>query len=183
MSQPGVTVKDLKLAFGIVLTMRGTPEIYYGDELAMTGGPDPNNRHDFPGGFPGDKQDAFTAAGRTPVENEVHDWVEGLLRFRDSQPVFGDGGQQDLTHNATTLVYLRARDLNEGCGTGDADRVLVAVNDGDKAETLKIDPADTALTGCKHFVSEAGTHVPASLRGGKVRMMLGPKQMAIYKVR
>lgn len=183
MSQPGMTVKDLKLAFGIVLTMRGTPEIYYGDELAMTGGPDPNNRHDFPGGFPGDKRDAFTAAGRTPVENQVHDWVEGLLRFRDSQPVFGDGGQQDLTHNATTLVYLRARDLNAGCGTGDPDRVLVAVNDGDQAETLKIDPADTALAGCTHFVSEAGTHVPAGLRGGKVRMTLGPRQMAIYRVR
>ncbi|MGC8550513.1 MAG: alpha-amylase family glycosyl hydrolase [Acidobacteriaceae bacterium] len=183
MSQPGVTVKDLKLAFGIVLTMRGTPEIYYGDELAMKGGADPDNRHDFPGGFPGDKQDAFTPAGRTLVQNEVHDWVQGLLHFRDSQPVFGDGGQQDIVHNATTLVYLRARDMGRGCTAGETGRVLVAVNDGDKAETLKIDPTDTALSGCSHFVSAAGTHVPAALRGGKVTMTLGPRQMAIYTVR
>lgn len=183
MSQPGVTVKDLKLAYGIVLTMRGTPEIYYGDELAMKGGADPNNRHDFPGGFPGDKHDAFTAAGRTPVQNEVHNWVEGLLHFRDSQPVFGDVGQQDIVHNATTLVYLRAKNLNEGCGGGDADRVLVAVNDGNKAETLKINPADTALSGCTGFTPEAGTHVPAALRSGRVRLTLEARQMAIYKVR
>lgn len=183
MSLPGMTVKDLKLAYGIVLTMRGTPEIYSGDELGMKGGADPNNRHDFPGGFSGDKRDAFTAAGRTPVENEVHDWVEGLLHFRDSQPVFGDGGQQDLVHNATTLVYLRAKDLKAGCGGGGADRVLVAVNDGDQAETLKIDPTDTALRGCREFVSAAGTHVPAALRAGRVTMTLGPRQMAIYAVK
>jgi glycosidase len=183
MSQPGVTVKDLKLAFGIVLTMRGTPEIYYGDELAMKGGPDPDNRHDFPGGFPGDKHDAFTRAGRTPVQNEVHDWVQGLLHFRDSEPVFGDGGQQDIVHDATTLVYVRARDLSRGCADGEVDRVLVAVNDGDKAETLKIDPTDTALSGCSQFVSAAGTHVRAALRAGKVVMTLGPWEMAIYKTR
>ena len=183
MSQPGVTVKDLKLAFGIVLTMRGTPEIYYGDELAMQGGPDPDNRHDFPGGFPGDKQDAFTRAGRTPVQNEVHDWVQGLLHFRDSQPVFGDGGQQDIVHDATTLVYVRAHDLSRGCSEGERDRVLVAVNDGDKAETLEIDPTDTALSGCSQFVSAAGTHVPAALRAGKVTITLGPRQMAIYSLR
>ena len=182
MGLPGVTVKDLKLAYGIVLTMRGTPEIYYGDELAMKGGGDPTNRHDFPGGFPGDKHDAFTAAGRTPVQNEVHNWVEGLLHFRDSQPVFGDGGQQDILYNATTMVYLRARDLNQGCKAGDSDRVLVAINDGDKAETLKIDPADTALAGCKQFKPEAGTHVPAALHAGRVTLTLGSRQMAIYKV-
>lgn len=183
MSLPGVTVQDLKLAYGIVLTMRGTPEIYYGDEIAMTGGPDPNNRHDFPGGFPGDKHDAFTAAGRTPVQNEVHNWVEGLLHFRDSQPVFGDGGQQDILYNATTLVYLRARNLNRGCESGNSDRVLVAVNDGDKPETLKIDPQGTALAGCTQFVPEAGTNVPAALNAGKVTMTLGSRQIAILKVK
>jgi glycosidase len=183
MSQPGITVKDLKLAFGIVLTMRGTPEIYYGDELAMKGGPDPDNRHDFPGGFPGDKHNAFTAAGRTPVQNEVHNWVQGLLHFRDSQPVFGDGGQQDIVHDATTLVYVRARDLERGCTAGTMSRVLVAVNEGDKAETLQIDPTGTALSGCSHFVPAAGTHVPAALRTGKVTMTLGPREMAIYKLR
>lgn len=183
MSQPDVMVKDLKLAFGIILTMRGTPEIYYGDELAMEGGADPNNRHDFPGGFSGDKHDAFSAAGRTPEQNEVHGWVEGLLRFRDSQPVFGDGGQQDIEYSKRTMVYLRARHLNVGCSVATTDRVLVAINDGNKGTTLRINPKSSGLDGCTQFVSEAGTNVPAGLSNGKVTLTLGPKQMAIYKVK
>lgn len=182
MSLPGVTVKDLKLAYGILLTMRGTPQIYYGDEIAMKGGPDPYNRRDFPGGFPGDKHDAFTAAGRTPVQNEVHNWVEELLHFRDSQPVFGDGGQQDIEYGKRTMVYLRARHLNEGCSAETTDRVLVAINDGNKGTTLNIHPKNTGLEGCTQFVSEAGTHIPAKLRNGKVTITLGAKQMAIYEV-
>lgn len=182
MSLPGVTVKDLKLAYGIILTIRGTPELYYGDEIAMKGGPDPNNRHDFPGGFPGDQHDAFTAAGRTAVQTEVHSWVKGLLQFRDSQPVFGDGGQQDIEFSRRTMVYLRARHLTAGCGPDTTDRVMVAINDGNKGTTLRIAPKDTALEGCTQFLPAAGTHVPAAVQGGKVTIQLGPKQMAIYKV-
>lgn len=183
MSLPGVTVKDLKLAYGILLTMRGTPQIYYGDEIAMKGGADPYNRRDFPGGFPGAKHDAFVASGRTPVQNEVHNWVEGLLHFRDSQSVFGDGGQQDIEYSKRTMVYLRARHLKEGCTAQTKDRVLVAINDGDHGTTITIRPRNTALDGCRQFVSEAGTHVPATFRDGKIAIQLGPKQMAIYKVR
>jgi neopullulanase len=183
MSIPGVTVDDLKLAFGIALTMRGMPQIYSGDEIAMRGGDDPDNRRDFPGGFPGDAQTAFSAAGRTSEQNEVHDWVAGLLHFRDSNAVFADGGQQDIVHDATAFAYVRAKNLNTGCGQGDADRVLVAVNDADKAATLKIDPTDTALTGCTEFVPAAGTNIPIAINEKKLTLTLGPKQMAIYQVR
>lgn len=55
----------LKEALGLLATLRGTPEFYAGDEIAMPGGADPDNRHDFPGGFPGDAANAFNAATRT----------------------------------------------------------------------------------------------------------------------
>jgi glycosidase len=183
LSLPGMTVADLKLAFGIVLTMRGMPQIYYGDEIAMRGGEDPDNRHDFPGGFPGDRQTAFTAAGRTPEQNDVHDWVSTLLHFRNANPVFADGGQQDLVHDATTMVYLRGRQLSTGCGAGDDDRVLVAFNDGDKPQSLAVDPTNTALAGCTQFEPAAGTVVQAGLSGGKLTLTLAPKQIAIYKIK
>jgi neopullulanase len=182
-SLPGATDADLKLAFGIVLTMRGTPEIYYGDELAMEGGADPYNRQDFPGGFPGDVQDAFSAAGRTPVQADMHDWVESLLHFRESQPVFGDGIRQAILYDATTLVYLRARSAKSDCGTGDADQVLVAVNDGDEAETLRIDPEHTALAGCSQFTPAAGTESKVSTRSGQIVLTLESKQIAIFEVK
>jgi glycosidase len=60
---PGASAAKLKLGFAILLTMRAMPQIYSGGEIAMTGGEDPDNRHDFPGGFPGDTHNAFTASG------------------------------------------------------------------------------------------------------------------------
>lgn len=182
LSEPDMTVPDLKLGFGILLTMRGMPQIYSGDEIAMRGGNDPDNRHDFPGGFPGDAQDAFTAAGRTAEQNEVHDWVVGLLRFRNGHPVFAEAGQQDIVHQATSFVYVRARDVKTGCGHGDPDRVLVAVNDAAETATLEVNPSDTALAGCTTFAPAAGTNIPAALKEGKLTLTLGPKQIAIYEV-
>jgi neopullulanase len=183
LNMEGVTTADLKLAFGILLTMRGMPQIYSGDEIAMRGGADPDNRHDFPGGFPGDTQSAFSAAGRSPEQNEMHDWVAGLLNFRNANPVFADGEQQDLVHDASALVFLRALDLKAVCNGGDSHRVLVAVNDASEAATLNVDTAETALAGCTAFAPAAGTDVPATLEAGKLTIKLGPKQMAIYEVR
>jgi len=183
MSMPGATAAQMKLAFAVLLTMRGMPQIYSGDEIAMTGSDDPDNRHDFPGGFPGDAQNAFTNEGRTAAQREMHDWVAELLHFRNSEPVFAEGGQQDLAHDATSLVYLRARDLTKGCGGDDGDRVLVAVNNADHDAALEIDTAETALAGCTLFTPEVETPAPAVLSAGRLTLKLAPKQAAIYQVR
>jgi glycosidase len=183
MSMPGASAATMKLGFAILLTMRGMPQVYSGDEIAMPGGDDPENRHDFPGGFPGDPRNAFTSAGRTPEQNQMYDWVAGLLHFRNSHPVFAEGGQQNLAHDATSLVYLRARDPQSGCAPGDSGRVLVAINNADQPRTLEIDPPGTALAGCTDFVPAAGTNTPVTLNLGKPTMTLGPKQAAIYEVK
>ena len=44
--------------------MRGMPQVYSGDEIAMQGGPDPDNRRNFPGGF-GGEHDAFSPRPHT----------------------------------------------------------------------------------------------------------------------
>src|SRR5262249_9513936 len=49
--EKGATPTKLRLAFGLTLTLRGVPELYYGDEIGMPGGGDPDNRRDFPGGW------------------------------------------------------------------------------------------------------------------------------------
>jgi glycosidase len=53
------------------MTARGVPMIYYGDEIAMSGGDDPDNRRDFPGGWSDDLLNAFKPSGRTPEQQEV----------------------------------------------------------------------------------------------------------------
>ena len=42
-------------------------------------------RRDFPGGFPGDTVSAFTAQGRTPLQNEAWDYMSKILRWRRGQ--------------------------------------------------------------------------------------------------
>jgi glycosidase len=51
MTEAGGSAAKLKMSLGLMLTMRGMPQIYRGDEIGMPGGPDPDDRRDFPGGF------------------------------------------------------------------------------------------------------------------------------------
>ena len=78
MSETNATPDLLRLATGITMTIRGTPQLYIGDEILMQGGGDPDNRRDFPGGFPGDTVDAFLPAGRTPEQARLHDFTAAL---------------------------------------------------------------------------------------------------------
>jgi glycosidase len=71
MSEKGATLAGLKLANAFLLTTRGVPQLYYGDEIAMTGPDEPTTRADFPGGFPGDKRNAFSKQGRTSDEDSL----------------------------------------------------------------------------------------------------------------
>src|SRR5262249_56154597 len=91
MGEPGATPEKLNLAFALLLTLRGIPQIYAGDEIGMTGGDDPDNRRDFPGGFPGDARNAFTPAGRTPDEQKIFNHVRSLLHLRPQLPALPCG--------------------------------------------------------------------------------------------
>jgi glycosidase len=109
MGEPGATPAGLKLAYTFLLTARGTPLLYYGDEIAMAGGNDPENRRDFPGGFPGDARDAFTAAGRTPVQQDVWTHVQALLRLRAERAELRRAPPEHLHVGEQSFVFRRGR--------------------------------------------------------------------------
>ena len=97
----------MRLAFGLLATMRGMPQIYSGDEIAMSSGNNPDNRSDFPGGFPGDTNNAFIATGRSPQQEAMHAWVQGLLDLRAHHDALQTGAQQDLLADDTGFVFAR----------------------------------------------------------------------------
>lgn len=75
----------LKQGLALLLTINRIPQIYYGTEIMMGGTKEITDgyvREDFPGGFPGDKRNAFTAEGRTQAENAIYDWLKSLLHWR-----------------------------------------------------------------------------------------------------
>ena len=86
----------LKQALALLLTINRTPQLYYGTEVLMNGTKevtDGNVRKDFPGGFPGDKKNCFTAEGRTKAENAMFDWCRRLLHWRNGNDVIIKGKQ------------------------------------------------------------------------------------------
>ncbi len=105
--EPDSSAAKLKAAFSLLLTLRGIPQIYYGDEIGMKGGDDPDNRRDFPGGFPGDPRDAFAATGRTSGEQEIFSHVQQLLRLRSKHPALRSGGQFHVSWDGTYYAFVR----------------------------------------------------------------------------
>ena len=100
----------LKQALAILLTVNRIPQLYYGTEVLMNGTKevtDGNVRKDFPGGFPGDTHNAFTAEGRTRAENAMFTWLSRLLHWRQGNDVVTTGRQtQFIPYNG---VYVIAR--------------------------------------------------------------------------
>ncbi len=150
MSEPHATPALLRLATGITLTLRGTPQLYIGDEVLMQGGGDPDNRRDFPGGWPGDAHKAFTAAGRTPEQNALHDFTASLAHLRAVTPALQGGGQQTVLVGQDTYAYVRMpRNASAACSAGvSVPSILVAVNRSGKASTLPLPTEGDVLGGC-----------------------------------
>jgi glycosidase len=119
MSEPAATVDGLKLAWTFLMTARGIPMIYYGDEIGMKGGADPDNRHDFPGGWPGDPRNAFEASGRTPDEQAVFQHLQRLTAVRAENQCLRRGRMENLFVSEQQWAYTRA---------GDRDTAVVLLN-------------------------------------------------------
>lgn len=107
MNEEGATIEGLKLAQTLIMTSRGTPLLYYGDEIAMPGGGDPDNRRDFPGGFPGDTRNAFSPDGRSAEENDVWNHLAKLGALRKELEPVRNGKTLDLLDEPQQMAYAR----------------------------------------------------------------------------
>jgi len=117
MGERGATPEGLKLAFTFLLTTRGTPLIYYGDEIGLPGGGDPDNRRDFPGGWPADPRNAFEPSGRSAAEQDVWAHVQKLTRLRAQRADLRGASTENLHVGEQSWVYRRGRSvvaLNNG---------------------------------------------------------------------
>ena len=123
----------LKQALALLLTINRIPQLYYGTEVLMNGTKevtDGNVRCDFPGGFVGDKHNAFTAEGRTKAENSMFNWLSKLLKWRRNNMVITKGKQiQFIPYKG---VYVIARQWND-------QTILTILNGTNQPVTLPLD--------------------------------------------
>lgn len=102
-----------KQAITWLLTTRGIPQVYYGTELLMNGskeGSDGFVRRDMPGGWAGDATDAFSAEGRTPLQQEAWDFMSRLAQWRRGNDVIAQGSLIHFMPENGLYVYQRAYD-------------------------------------------------------------------------
>src|SRR5258705_10702234 len=97
MSLDGATPEGAMMHVAFTLSVRGIPQLYYGEEIAMEGKEDPDNRRDFPGGFPGDKRSAFAAEGRTETQQRMYEWTRNWIRLRSQHSSLRDERWIDLS--------------------------------------------------------------------------------------
>ncbi|MCU0772100.1 MAG: alpha-amylase family glycosyl hydrolase [Verrucomicrobia bacterium] len=170
MGEEGATLDGLRQAFTFLLTTRGTPLIYYGDEIGMNGGRDPQNRRDFPGGWPGDASNAFEASGRTAPQESIHAHVRKLLTLRRELPALRQGRQKFLFADAKACAFERR--------TAD-ESVLVAINNASAEREIELEldhPAWTVASGLTDRLGDLGV-VP--VQKGRARLRLPARQACV----
>jgi glycosidase len=169
---PEVTLVRLKLAFGLILTMRGIPEIYYGDELGMPGGSDPDNRRDFPGGWPDDPKNAFQKEGRTPQQEETFEYVHSLLQLRAEHPALRRGKLWSLASDDSTYIFLRE---------SDQERLLVVFEPGNAPRELSLSIQDTPIQNSTRAIPLLGTG-QAEFAGRSMKLRAPAQSISIFSL-
>lgn len=120
-------MQRLMLAALFLVTTRGSVQWYYGDEIGMEGGHDPDNRRDFPGGFPGDERNKFSPADRTAEENVLWTTLQSLFRLRLSFPWLSYAPIRWLRTSDGIIAYERWHG---------SLRLLVAINKSEQSVSL-----------------------------------------------
>lgn len=171
MSEPGATIAGLNLAHTLIMTMRGTPQIYYGDEIGMKGTGDPDNRRDFPGGFPGDARSAFSKDGRTADEQAAFEHLQKLGKLRAELEPLRRGVLVNLFISDRQYAYARA--------TKQASVVIVFNNDTRPA-AVTFSVAGTGLANGTKLIDRLGIANETTITDGTMKVELAGRSAAIF---
>lgn len=173
MNEKGAMAAGLGQAFAFLATTRGIPLVYYGDEIGIVGAGDPDNRRDFPGGWPSDPRSAFTAEGRTPEQQAVFEGLQKVLALRAAHPALRRGSLVQLLAEEHAYAFARATDL---------ETVVVAMSNAAVESRVEAEVASLGLTTGTVLEDLLGAASPAVVSNGRVRIALPPHGTAILLV-
>nr|WP_321379514.1 glycoside hydrolase family 13 protein [uncultured Bacteroides sp.] len=170
--EDGNNIAELKQAVTLLLTIPRIPQLYYGTEIMMNGRKNVSDgyvRKDFPGGWAGDVQNAFTREERTPIQNEIFDYISKLLHWRKDNAVISEGTMKHwLTQNG---IYVYVRNF-------EGKAAMVILNGTNKEQVLPIkhynEVINNATTG-KDIISEKDIDFTKDIT-------LNPKQSMIIEL-
>ena len=124
-------VENTKMALATYLVLPRIPQMYYGTEILMQNSAKPGDhgliRTDFPGGWKGDKVNAFTGEGLSAVQKDIQNYLTKILYYRKNSKAIHDGKTMHFAPNKG--VYTLFRTLND-------ETVVFILN---KNESAKVD--------------------------------------------
>lgn len=123
--------KKYQMALTLIATVRGIPQVYYGSEIGMAGDKglgDGDIRRDFPGGWTGDKNNAFLKSERTAEQEKFHAFTSKLFNWRKNKTVIHTGKTTHYIPENNVYVYFR---YNE------KESVMVIVNNNPEKQVFK----------------------------------------------
>ena len=124
-------IRKYKMAMAILATVRGIPQLYYGSEIGMAGNKDEGDagiRKDFPGGWEGDANNAFTKKGRTETQNDYFNFTSKLFNWRKTKSVVHFGKMTHYIPENNVYVYFRYNTL---------ESVMVLINNSTENRIIK----------------------------------------------
>ena len=173
----------VKIAMAMMATMRGIPQIFAGDELMFVSnnlkdaGDHGGLRVDFPGGWPGDEMDLFSAEGRAEATMntdglsvpkgqaaELYDFASRLFQWRKTK---------DVIHNGKTMHFMTRDNTYGYFRYDDDDMVFVYINNSNEPKNIPwsyykeinegLEGGVNVLTGEPCEVSDATVAAPQSV--------------------
>ena len=133
----------LRLASFIQFALPGAPTVYYGDEVGLTGGDDPDNRRTYP----------WADQGGSPDSGQL-DWYKSLSALRRSVPALTAGDFRVLlTDDSAGTVAFGRKTPNQAA--------IVAVNRTGAAQTVDVPVAGYVPNGTASTVPPRTTSTRA----------------------
>jgi hypothetical protein len=137
----------------------------------MEGDDEPTTRGDFPGGFPGDKRNAFTEAGRTKEEQELFAYIRRLTELRRKLEPLRSGALINLYVSEQQYAYARG------------NAVVVVFNNDDKAAEFEFDVSRLGLRNGAVLRDHLEKSRDVAVRDNKLHISLPKRSAAIFSHR
>ena len=148
----GGRLDKLKLAFLYIFAYPGAPAIYYGDEIGLEGGNDPDSRRAFDW-------------DSTHWKGDLHDYIRELIDVRKRRISLRRGDYTRLAVNTDLRWYAFARSMGE-------EKTVIAVNMSDKSIDIEI-PVQTVWPDGRTIRSLLDNR-PFTVSAGRIAVTLPP---------
>lgn len=155
----GGDTRKVRLAFLLLFAFPGAPALYYGDEVGLPGGTDPDCRRAFPW-------------DQTQWDQDLRSWVKTLIHLRKTLPALRNGDFLGLAVSDSTSSIAFARTL-------DNQVVITALNASDSPVALDLPLNGLALAEGQVLHPFAGGN-EAIVRDGTIHLSMGSWQCGFW---